>query len=132
MGVLNLTCSKGNIIKLLENDIEIMDFLETTMSDGPPDDKNDLVVCSNLRFYHQSDGGAPEVEDFELVDATFNQDTRSGSVKLKYVVYFYFGCDDMNTFSEQDQTWNFEIDVANLILKLSVPERLERDTFEEY
>lgn len=132
MSQLILKASKINIGKLLDGRMDIQEFLEDVITERFADESNYSRICFNLESYHWSDGGAPDVTDFEIADVTFNEITRSGTVDLEYVVYFYYGCEDMNSDSEQEQTLKFEIDASSSTLTLTIEEKYGRDTLDEF
>ena len=69
--------------------------------------------------YHDSDGGAPEITDFEIVNVEYNYKSKTGKVEISYWVYRYYGCADLNTETDDYESWRFQIDAKNNLLVLN-------------
>lgn len=137
MGILQFPISRNSYLSLLDDEITIHEFLSDIFwarVENMEDNSNSMLICNELLHNHQGDGGAPEVNDFEFEpeDCSFDSKTKTGSVVLRYSVYHYYGCSDMDSSNETYETATFEINVKERFIELNIPEAVQRDTFEEF
>ncbi len=68
-----------------------------------------ISLLNNYDYYNDTHG---QVYDFEIEDdSVFIESDGTGGFRVLFQVYYYFGCDDMN--SEHDQEMSIEI-IINL------------------
>lgn len=133
MAKLEFSFLKNEYDELLEEEIDLEDFLTSILKDTiPGDEGNDEQVNSMLRAYHSSDGGAPDVYDFDITDATYNFVSRKGEVTLEYVVHYYYGCDNLNKEYDDQARLSFVVDPAKQVIIFEMDDRPERDTVDEF
>lgn len=123
--------SKNQVRKLLDNEIEILEFLVSILTQSDEDGGVHRRICDTLASYHGYHG-SPSVEDFELEDAVFNRNLKKGEATVTYDVDLYFGCADLNRSDDDYQRVGFQINTEDWTLSLSFPERPERDTVDEF
>lgn len=125
MAALALTYSDDEFGKLLNKEVGLSDFLQNVMKyDG--DDAirkgNKQLVMAQLVSYHNHAGAAPQIEDFEIVEASWDEETLSGKVKIRYTVQRFYGCSDINTAENDHETWSYQMDKDHKRLMINAPD----------
>jgi hypothetical protein len=125
MAALALTYSEDEFNKLLNKQVSLSDFLQHVMKyDGDEAIRkgNKQLVMAQLVSYHNHTGVAPQIENFEIVDASCDEETLSGKVKIRYIVQRFYGCSDLNTAENDHETWNYQIDIGGKCLLVNAPD----------
>jgi hypothetical protein len=125
MAALALTYSDDEFGKLLNKEVGLSDFLQNVMKyDG--DDAirkgNKQLILAQLVSYHNHTGAAPQIEDFEIVDASWDEETLSGKVKIRYIVQRFYGCSDLNTAENDHETLSYQINKDRKCLVVNAPD----------
>lgn len=121
MAALELAYSGEEFNKLSGKQITLLDFLQSVMKDDARDGNKPLVLSQLVR-YHNHTGAAPQIEDFEIADASLDEVTLSGKVKIKYIIQRFYGCSDMNTAENDHETWSYKIDTDRNFLMINAPD----------
>ena len=135
MAIFEISVSKHLLRKLFDEEITIGELLVEKLYESDSDHEGIYnEICRQLQSYHDDEGGAPEVSDFEIIpdDCRFDFTSKKGKVTLQYTVYFYFGCSDLNRDYDSHETCDFRIDTISESLTLYINEKLRRDTVEEF
>ncbi len=125
MAALQLHYTEDEFNKLLNQQITPADFLQQVMKhegDEPANPGNKPLVIAQLVSYHNHTGAAPQIEDFELLDATWDAATLSGKVKIKYTVQRFYGCSDVNTAENDHETWSYQMDTHRKCVVVNAPD----------
>ncbi len=125
MAALQLYFSEDGFTKVIHQQITPSDFLQQVMKQGdddPATQANKQLVIAQLVTYHNHTGAAPQIEDFEIVDASLDEVTLSGKVKIRYIIQRFYGCSDMNTAENDHETWSFQIDKNRKCLVINAPD----------
>ncbi|WP_428330991.1 hypothetical protein [Mucilaginibacter sp.] len=113
----------------LNKKMELKPFLEDVLhNEKSPQD----AVKSSLLAYHSGDGGSPEIHEFEIAECFYNSESNTGKVKLKYKVFFFFGCSGIKRSDDGTETCTFKIDAAEHKLTLLITDHIMRDTVDEF
>lgn len=131
MATIKLNIQKNKVRKLLDEELTIEDFLNEILNENDELDRTHSRICGILAEYHIGEG-SPSVDEFEIENEVFDLDTLSGSFLLTYIVYLYFGCDDINNSNDWDQDIAFTINKSDWTLELDFPVKPVRDTYEEF
>ena len=83
---------------------------------------NKQLVIEQLVTYHKHTGAAPQIEDFEIADASLDETTLSGKVKIRYIVQRFYGCSDINTVENDHETWSYQIDKDRKCVVVNAPD----------
>ena len=111
---------------LLNAEIELKDFLGSIL----PLHNNEIT--DGLIEYHKDAGGSPLIPAFEIAECSYDRLTHAGKIKLKYEVFFTFGCADLHPSEFATETSKFEIDTVNNRLTLFLTDHITRDTLDEF
>ena len=111
---------------LLNKDLTIEEFLDYLFNDE--EDVSYTEMCGRLIGYHDTEGGAPEVTDFEILEAEFDDTTLTGSFDTEFTAHFNYGCDDYNKEKDDTITWDFKIDKENLVVEFTGEEPWRTDS----
>jgi len=78
-----------------------------------------------LLSYHSDEHGAPDIFDYTLDEDKlwFDPANLRGSFPIRYIVSYYYGCDDMNTSQSFDMQWDILIDIKTLTITFTGPEK---------
>ncbi len=118
MAVLQLHYPEGDFAKLSGNEITVLNFLQAVMKHHT----NKPLVLAQLVTYHNHTGAAPQIEDFEIIDASLDETNLSGKVKIKYIIQRFYGCSDMNTAENDHETWSYQMDTNGNCLIINAPD----------
>ncbi|MBK0379295.1 hypothetical protein [Mucilaginibacter segetis] len=121
--------------QFIQEEITLIAFLEDILKHQGFEEfesGNKERILSILFDYHDDNGGAPEIDDFEIVDAFYDPNSLKGKVEIQYWIYFYYGCSDLNTEEDDYENWNFEIVPETCKLLLHIPEYEVRSTADEF
>ena len=121
-----LTYLPNYLQQLLDDDLTINEFLEDVLT--PYLEEEEDAMLGSLLSYAQNDAaGAPDVNDYELNDIEFDKETLKGSFYAEFIIYYYFGCDDMNKEDSDCIKWDFEIDTDKEEITFTGEKTLERE-----
>jgi hypothetical protein len=135
MAALALTYSEDEFNKLLNKQVSLSDFLQHVMKyDGDEAIRkgNKQLVMAQLVSYHNHTGAAPQIDDFEIVDASLNEETLSGKVKIRYIVQRFYGCSNLNTAENDHETWSYKINKGRKCLVVNAPDFERLSTGDEF
>lgn len=105
------------------------EFLEETLK---KDKESIQTVCWNLLEQFIGEG-SPSIHDFEVESAYFTDNHHlKGEIEVEFVVNVYFGCDDMDSDSERNDTIFFEVNSQTKEIICNIIEPEPRSTFEEF
>jgi len=124
---LELPINPSQFEGLQSGNISINDFINEIFSN----EQYQAQMCLALQGYHRNDGGSPEVDAFEVENATYNADVLRGHFRCKFTVNYHYTCSDVRNKAIDTIDWDFKIDKANNRLLLTGEETLERD-FNEF
>lgn len=125
MAALQLSYTEDNFNQLHNKQITLSGFLQTVMKHDGPDaasQSNKQIVMAQLVSYHNHTGAAPQIEDFEIMDASLDEKTLLGKVKIRYIIQRFYGCSDMNTAENDHETWTYQIDTNRKCLVINTPD----------
>jgi hypothetical protein len=125
MATLRLPFDIEEYDKLLVGDLQFNEFLENILKDRGIEEFDDGIygeIIAILISYHDTEGGAPEIHDFDIVDSSFDFVTQKGKLELHYWVNFYYGCSDIDSETDDYENWFFKIDLIQQVLIVEVPE----------
>jgi len=88
-------------------------------------------MCLALQEYHRNDGGSPEIDTFEVVNASYDAEKLSGKFRCVFQVNYHYTCSDVRNKAMDTIDWNFKVDQHLYQLHLTGEETLERD-FNEF
>lgn len=135
MAILKLDFEKEDYQKLLCNEMTVDKFLETILKEQGHEEFDEGTkgqLLSYLFDYHSDKGGSIEIDDFEIVDSSYDRKTKMGMVELHYCINFFFGCADLNNDEDGYEKWQFQIDPKLSVLTLHIPEYENRSTADEF
>ena len=135
MAALALTYSDDEFNELLNKEVSLTDFLQSVMKydgDGAVHKGNKQLIMAQLVSYHNHTGAAPQIEDFEIADASLNEETLSGKVKIKYIVQRFYGCSDLNTAENDHETWSYQINKDRKCVVINAPDFERLSTGDEF
>lgn len=124
---LELPINPSQLKQLQAGSISIDDFLNQLFKDQ----QHHTQMCAALQEYHRNDGGSPEVDAFEVVNAAFSSETLSGRFRCKFRVNYHYTCSDVRNKAMDTIDWDFKVDKEQYRLLLTGEETLERD-FNEF
>jgi hypothetical protein len=131
MGKVSLKTEEIDIDRLQKSTLTVADFLREYLLDKQSTEFKQ--VCEQLQDYYKDEGGSPVVSEFDIVDEDCSFDGRSkGKVRLKYVVEYHFGCSDLSPVTPITETCDFSVDADNSILSILIPDKVVRDTNDEF
>jgi hypothetical protein len=125
MAALSLIYPEDDFNRLSDQEITLLEFLQRVMKHDGHDaaqNGNKQLVMAQLVSYHNHTGAAPQIEDFEIVDASLDETTLSGKVTIKYVIQRFYGCSDMNTAENDHETWNYQINTDRKCVVINAPD----------
>jgi len=114
--------------KLLKKEkISPLEFLKSILEvqgddHHDPDGGNAGEVIRQLMSYHDTEGGAPEIDNFEVVDVEYDHSTKTGKIELIYWVSRHYGCDDLDSIQTDDEEWRFKLDIDSNNIILNAPD----------
>ena len=124
MGQIAFDFDIENYLRLEDGEISPMEFIEPILQKvdhhDDPGAGNASQIINRLLSYHDSDGGAPEISDFDVVEVSYDESTKSGKIEISYWIYRYYGCSDLNTSDDDYETWTYKIDVENCMLIIDI------------
>ena len=135
MAALQLTYLEEEFNKLSDKEITVLQFLQSVMTyDGQQSlqARNKQLVMAQLVTYHNHRDAAPHIEDFEIVDASLDEITLLGKLKIKYIVQRFYGCSDINTAENDHETWSYQIDKDRKCLVINAPDFERLSTGDEF
>jgi len=112
---------------LQDGSIPVNDFLNQLFMDQ----HTHAAMCLALKEYHRNDGGSPEVDTFEAVNAFYDAEKLSGKFRCVFQVNYHYTCSDVRNKAMDTIDWNFKVDQHLYQLLLTGEETLERD-FNEF
>lgn len=132
MGKVSVKIEEIDRIALMQAKISCDAFLQKQLSDKPSGTYKQ--ICEELQAYYKDEGGSPVVSEFEICpqDSFFDTGSGRGKVRLKYAVQYHFGCSDLCPVTEIAETCDFSIDEENNILSVFIPDKVVRDTIDEF
>lgn len=130
MGKVHVRIEEADSIALNRSADDVSKFLKKYLLDKPGGTFRQ--ICENLQDYYKDEGGSPLVLEFAIDDAACSFDTASGrgKVKLKYAVQYHFGCSDLSPSTDIAETCDFSLE--NTILTVFIPDKVVRDTIDEF
>jgi hypothetical protein len=118
-----LSFSADILGKLSGGEISAEQFLNQVFEDQ----QNHANLCQSLAAYFYDEGGSPEVQEFDIAQATFNVDNLTGAFKCNFKVYYFFTCSDIKNDKHENITWKFKIDAPHLNIAFVGEEPWVRD-----
>ncbi|WP_342644693.1 hypothetical protein [Mucilaginibacter sp. CSA2-8R] len=135
MAALELHYTQDEFNQLTTEQITALAFLQRVMKydgDDAARQRNKPLVLAQLVTYHNHTGAAPQIEDFELLDATLDEATLSGKVKIKYTIQRFYGCSDLNTAENDHETWRYQIAQDRKCVVVNAPDFERLSTGDEF
>jgi hypothetical protein len=135
MGLLEIKFYEEDYKAFKKVKTSIDDFLAIVLKDrdySDPDYGTFGKIKSLLLDNHTIHGGAPEIDDFELVDSSYDKSTFKGKAEIQYYVDHYYTCSDLNKSYEHAETWDFEIKTKESVIVFDIFDYEARSTFEEF
>lgn len=97
-----------------------LQFIEEVIKDFSKKNEESISLEQKILGYMQnldeSEHGAPDIYNYSLEDLNADTNALLGNFKLKYTLYYYFGCDDMNSEKEYYLEFEFNIDLASSVI----------------
>ncbi len=126
MGKMKFRFEKESYRQLIDGEISALEFIKPILEEGSdyddPDGGNRGQIINQLMSYHDSDAGAPEINDFDLIEVSFDYKKRTGKIEISYWIYRYYGCSDLNNEEDDYETWAFEINVKEKVVVVHAPD----------
>ncbi len=132
MPVFKFDIDQDDYSEILTDKTKFRCFLEHVLCNKESDNAglyNDMKVA--LLAYQKADGGSPVLNDYQIADYWFDDNTLTGKLKFKYKVSFTYGCADIHRTDEFTETCKFEITPDEKLL-LFITDYIERDMVDEF
>ena len=127
MGQMIFDFDNENYILLKKVKISPIEFLKPILEEEgdhhhDPDGGNAGYIIRQLISYHDSEGGAPEIDNFDVVDVEYDYSAKIGKVEITYYISRNYGCDDLNSITTDYETWPFKLDIRNCLVIVDAPD----------